>query len=309
MSRHSPNSVLLDSQLGEVTSVAVLVEDFNRYGEEVLCLSKETLKTRKSHLKYLVEYCMRNDLDYVYNLNNIILDDFFTEYGKKRSKNTVNTARRIMKVFLRWLYDYRELSIRANPDAIRLVKIRDKIPKALDDTLIARVIRESQEEQDALMIAVMRESGIRIGEIIELRTEDLIDTQLQIMGKGGIDRMVNITGQLALRLKKFIKDNKRLPHEPLFQNTWAKKGGKLSIGTARLRIQRCFKDIADLEMTPHQLRHSMAVGLLRDGCDLVTIQTQLGHKDIQTTMIYLRIENSFFKESYARSMKKSFLSY
>lgn len=306
------NTVQLQNSLYSVDTtytISDLRDQFIKYGYDVPQHSKWTMRPRETHLKFFVEYCNKIGLYDVRQLNNIILDNFYVEYSKTRQKSTVNTARRVMKVFLRWVDGYKETRLRANPDSIRLVKTRSKLPQAIDDDVISKVIHAAKVQQDALIIATFREAGLRIGELVELRVEDIKDNQIQITNsKDFEDRLVNITGMLAMRLHKFAKDNDRLPQDWLFQNIYDGYGSKMTIKTVRRRVQRCFIETADMHMKPKQLRDSMAIGLLKQGCDLVTIQTQLGHKDIQTTMIYLRIENSYFKESYARSMTKSFIS-
>lgn len=290
--------------------VRELRDQFIRHGYDVDEHSMWTMRPRETHMKFFVEYCEKFGVRDISELNNIVINQFFTEYSLHRQKSTVNTARRTLKVFLRWVDGYKETTIRANPDAIKLVKTRSKLPQAIADHIVSKVIMEAHEEQDSLIIAVFREAGLRIGEIVELRVEDVFDCQIRITESKDLeDRVVNITGMLALRLRRFAINRDSLPHDWLFQNIYKGYGQKMTIKTVRIRVQKCFMEIADLKMKPKQLRDSMAIGLLRSGCDLVTIQTQLGHKDIQTTMIYLRIENSFFKESYARSMPKSILSY
>jgi integrase len=237
------------------------------------------------------------------------MNDYFTEYGKTHSKSTVNSARRILKVFLRWIDEYKELQHRANPDAIRLVRERDTTPKAIPDEIVAMVVRGAENKQDALAIAVFVETGVRVGEIVNLQVYDLYRGRLHIRGKGEVDRFVYVTPRLAYELEHFIESNDRINIDFIFQHVYRGYGEQMSIKTMRNRVQACFEDIAGIHMVPHQLRHSFAINLLGSGCDIVTIQRLLGHKDISTTMVYLRVEDNFVRDSYLKSMPKSIMDY
>ncbi len=68
------------------------------------------------------------------------------------------------------------------------------------------------------------------------------------------------------------------------------------------------KELAGVDMHPHQLRHTFAITLLEAGCDIVTIKELMGHEDINTTMQYLRVTNKFVKDSYKKHFGASYLS-
>jgi integrase/recombinase XerD len=76
----------------------------------------------------------------------------------------------------------------------------------------------------------------------------------------------------------------------------------MSVNRAWQRIKDAFIQVAQYEMTPHQLRHSFAVNLLINGCDLVTIQKSLGHTDLKTTQTYLNISNEILRGQIKKYM-------
>lgn len=84
---------------------------------------------------------------------------------------------------------------------------------------------------------------------------------------------------------------------------------KLSKNTAHKIIRRAAADINEVvgetqdggtrwRIGAHALRHGHAVKALKDGVDVRSVQMQLGHRDLSTTMQYLDLINDDVKESY-----------
>ncbi len=290
-------------------NIDLLVDQFIDYSRESRGHSEWTVRTRKTHLRQFAAFCNRVGVIGLDTLNYQVIDSYFVEYTKTHSKNTTNAGRRILKVFLRWAQFYKEMHLHVAPEAIKLVRVRDRLPKALDMDIIRHVIQNTKNEQDVLMITIMTEAGLRIGELVELQVLDLYTDAVHIRGKGEIDRTVYITDSLATQLQQFIKKRKLQQGEFLFQNdVYTSYGPKLAIGTARNRIQRCFLRLAGVHMVPHQLRHTFAINLLRAGCDIVTIQNLLGHEDVTTTQVYLRVTDNHVKNEYKKYIGDSLLA-
>lgn len=277
-------------------------------------LSIDTINTRRSHLKQFTEFCDGIGVNDICLLNNHFIDQYFVKFRegydghKGHSKSTTNTSKRIMKVFLVWVRDYKEIDIRIHPELIKSVKERDKQPKAIDRNLIAQVVKECPDEQDRLIIAVFSETGVRISELVAIKVKDIHGDSIDIQGKGQVDRRVQVTDALSAALRLFIQVNNRQEDDYLFQNTRTAYGAHLTKDTVWRHVKKWFKQIVDIDMHPHQLRHSFAIFLLESGCDIVTIKELLGHEDINTTMVYLRISNNYIRKEYKSHIGKSLIA-
>lgn len=285
-----------------------LTEQFINYGYTVSEHSKYTMRTRSTHLRQFQHFCEAAGITDVHDVNIVVIDTYFKHYGQTHEKSTCNTGKRIIKVFITWLRDYKELNLLIKPESIKSVKVIDVTPKALELSIIEKVIYEANE-QDSLMIATAFEAGLRINELVNIRMSDMSVADITVIGKGSVERTAHITYELATSLLLFAERQGRLDDDYLFQRSKGWGGGKLTTGTARSRIQNAFMNISGVKMYPHQLRHTFAINLLQRGCDIVTIQRLLGHQDIQTTMVYLRVSNTYISGQYHDFMSESFITH
>jgi site-specific recombinase XerD len=146
--------------------------------------------------------------------------------------------------------------------------------------------------RNAALIAVLYRSGLRIGEALALHPKDIdaeAGTITILHGKGDKRRVVPIDdGALAL-LERWI-DRRRVlglnGRQPLFCTL---KGEPLDDSYVRKAMRRA-ADRAGIEkrVHPHQLRHTHAAELMREGVPANVIQAQLGHSSLATTDVYLR---------------------
>lgn len=283
--------VALENVTLESSTIRALTREFCEYCN-VRC-AKRTMPTRRTHLKQFAEFCEEIGLTDVTKVNNQFISVYIEHYSKTHAKSTVSTDIRILRVFFEWCREYKELDLLLKLKAIRSFKVKSEMPRAIDFEIVRDVVRKSKNESDALLIAIMFESGVRLGEVMKIHVYDIKKESIQVHGKGDKYRIVRITSALATRVSCYIGTSKLLPGDLLFQ---------FSESTARRHIQRAFMRFAGIEMTPHQLRHSFAIHLLRNGCDIVTIQKLLGHEDISTTRIYLRLFDKHVNADYDKTM-------
>lgn len=138
----------------------------------------------------------------------------------------------------------------------------------------------------AVAVLVLICTGVRVGELVNLRSNDFHSDNgaLRVHGKGQRERFVFLVDKDLKNLVAKLAD--RRSGLPLFGH------GEASWSTDWVRRSLCtFASDAGVasKVTPHMLRHTCATLLLEDGVDLRFLQRLLGHESISTTAIYAHV--------------------
>ncbi len=140
------------------------------------------------------------------------------------------------------------------------------------------------------------------GRVEELRLEDLdlAGRRLSVRsGKGLKDRTVYLTASVIFALQEYLAVRGIGPsdHVFLYRNEALKKD------LARSRIRDAGKRVG-VKVYPHKLRHTTATQLLNAGCPVTSIQKFLGHKKLNTTMVYARAYDATVEADYFAAMSR-----
>mgnify|MGYP003386214541 CR=1 FL=1 len=169
----------------------------------------------------------------------------------------------------------------------------NKLPCILSIEQIKRILNCTTNLKHRCMLALVYSSGLRNGELINLKIKDvLFDTkQLFIRGaKGKKDRVTLLSDKIIVNLKHYI--HKQHPTEYLFEGA---KGNEYSQSSLRKVFKNSLKKAKlPLSYRVHDLRHSFATHLLEQGVNLRIIQVLLGHNSSKTTEIYTYVSKSNF---------------
>ena len=152
-------------------------------------------------------------------------------------------------------------------------------------------------QRDAVLLAVLYNSGARVSEITGLRIADvLLDraSSLLLHGKGRKERVVPLWKSTARQLRTWLPRIDRRPDAPVFPN---RSGKRLSRSGVEHRLQvalsraaeRC-PSLAARRISPHTMRHTTAMHLLQSGVDITVIALWLGHEDTTTTHLYVEAD-------------------
>ena len=160
--------------------------------------------------------------------------------------------------------------------------------------------------RDRAMIEVLYATGLRVSELVGLRTTDvrLEQRYVQCLGKGSKERAVPLGDEATAWVRRYQKEarpalSKGRQSPWLFLN--ARGGQRLSrVGFWKILKGHGRKAGIRSALTPHVLRHSFATHLLDRGADLRAIQAMLRHADLSTTQIYTHVLETRLRQVYDR---------
>lgn len=184
--------------------------------------------------------------------------------------------------------------------AIPRAATRRPLPKILSHDQVAALFDCAEQEAKTdlpsavrmlALLELLYGSGLRATELVSLPLSAVPRDApfLTVTGKGGVARMVPVSGRAQQALTRWLAVR---PSAPKF--LFPSRGKHIS----RIRLYQLLKELAvraeisPERISPHVLRHAFATHLLEGGADLRALQTMLGHADIATTQIYTHVDSA-----------------
>jgi site-specific recombinase XerD len=151
--------------------------------------------------------------------------------------------------------------------------------------------------RDAVLFAVLYNTGARVSEVAGLRVADvLLDraSSLHLHGKGRKERVVPLWKSTAAQLRGWFLRIDRSSEAPVFPNCAGKQLSRSGVEhRMRIAIEKASKRCPSLvgrRISPHTIRHTTAMHLLQSGVDITVIAMWLGHEDTATTHLYVEAD-------------------
>jgi site-specific recombinase XerD len=218
------------------------------------------------------------------------------------SPHTVASYVRSIRSFWAWLK--REGFIKKNPlKRVQVPKAPRKIVSTftveqVDSLLKVIPIKRHSGYRDYAIIIALYGTGMRSAELTGLKLEDvdLVGGQIRVTGKGGKQRSVYMSATVFKVLFKYLHNRRpKVGSDYFFVHD---NGQPLTRYYLAHRLQAYGKKakIKDIRCSPHTLRHSFAVGYLRRGGDVFTLQRILGHSTLEMTRHYAEVADSDVEE-------------
>ncbi|MEH2325887.1 MAG: tyrosine-type recombinase/integrase [Nostoc sp.] len=328
------------------------IEQYISYLESIE-RSPNTIRSYAHHLKLYWEYLQAYSLDWM-QVGVIELAEFMAwlrspnpqgvvsinEVIAKRTESTVN----VILTSVCMLYDFHEKTgkvshiplyrsqimpgrkyksflhhiTKGKPIRTRLLKLKEPkhYPKTLLSEEVKQLIDSCNRIRDKFLLCLLNESGIRIGQALGLRHEDIQswDNLIKIVprdnnangarAKTNSQNEVHVTKELMGLYSQYLQDEFMEVlgdhlSDYVFVNLWdGKIGSPMSYSNVMDLFNR-LKRKTGIAARPHLFRHTHATELIREGMEMAYVQKRLGHASIQTTIdTYVHVNNEDLKKAY-----------
>ena len=212
-----------------------------------------------------------------------------------------------LRAFLKFL---RKRDIESlNPERIELAKVGQRDLDLITSDELNRLIDGPKGDsslaglRDRAILELFFSTGLRVSELCALNRDiDLSRDEFSVRGKGEKVRVVFLSAAAKQAIREYEKKRGDVDEALFIQVGRASKNADELRLTPR-SIERIVKGYAikagiTRKVTPHVIRHSFATDLLSAGADLRSVQTLLGHANINTTQIYTHVTNKSLKETH-----------
>jgi integrase/recombinase XerD len=259
--------------------------EFAKWLSEERAITKSTLRTYLASISQFYSYLLRERLVDLSATDVERMRDAYAKYRRGYNRPLPKLPP--------------EEAVRALLDAARRVKPEPKKPRL-----------ELVRLRNIAMLEALRSSGMRVGELVGLKRDDLDYQQhtARVTGKGDKPRVVYFDDTAWNAIQAYLKERndgargRALYQLPLFARHDRRASNKvlpLTTDTVRLVFNALTRDAnIEMAMTPHSLRHAFATKLLEATGDLAVVQDMLGHSSPATTRIYAKVSSKRMREAH-----------
>ncbi len=221
------------------------------------------------------------------NLINYFKKEFL---DKNLSASTYNVNLHAIKYFYLVCFD-RNISKSLLPTS----KVRKRYPTIISKDQFLIIVNNEDNLEHKCWLLLSFCCGLRISEVATLKIEDINSKnhKLRVLGKGNKERYTILPDIVIYFLRLYYR-NKKFIHKKgylFIGNNNAPHILSRSIGNYFTYLKKEYN--LPPEITEHSLRHSFATYYLRNGGDLLTLKSMMGHKTLNSTAIYIHLAQDF----------------
>lgn len=212
---------------------------------------------------------------------------------------TVNNTRRVLSTFFQWLED--EDIIRKSPvKRTKALKEERGDKKPFSDEDVAKMRRECTDMRDRAIFEMLLSSGMRVSELCGLNRDDvdMHERECEVLGKGSKRRTCYFSAEAELYLTEYL--NTRTDDGDALFASKNQRGARLGKSAVEAMMRNLGRRAGVANVHPHRFRRTFATNKLKRGMRLEEIQQLLGHSNMDTTLIYAKVDHELLKVNARR---------
>lgn len=250
--------------------------------------SPATILAYRSDLEQLVEFLTKISIGAPDQIKGSDLDSFRdTLLSQKFTPKSVSRKLNAVKTFFRWMVENRYLTsdLSKNVSHPKVESSQPKFLTPLEYRALRDVVRE--DTRISAMIELILQSGLRISEVANIKSQDVADSNLKIEGYATQpERMVPLNKPAKDALDRYLIDRPKVVSDYVFIS---KTGKPLAVRNIRASVDRFIQKAELPKYSVNDLRTTFIIENIKNGVDLILISQVSGHKRLSTTERYLSL--------------------
>lgn len=292
-----------------------LVDFFLSYLKNEKRLSAHTLKAYATDIKQFESFVLSFHENL--SLEKVSYQDIrawvISLSDQKIDNKSINRKIATLRTFYKLLIQKGKISV--DPTfGIKSLKNAKKLPVYVEETPMENLFdlveypNGYEGLRDRLILELLYSTGVRLSELINLKTNDVdfSGKQIKVLGKRNKYRLIPVIDQLIVLFKKYEQEVVSQFGQTSEFFILSDSGKKLYPVFVQRKVKYYLSQVTTIsKKSPHILRHTFATHLLNRGAELNSIKELLGHASLAATQIYTHNTISQLKEIHKKSHPKA----
>lgn len=272
------------------------IEEFTDYLANIKKASRNTILSYRRDLLQLAAYLESQGITEPARVTRTSLNSYILHL-ENDGKAASSISRMIASIKAFFHYQVSGQKLRRDPsEALKPPKIEKKPPKILTVEEVERFLhqpdkRTPKELRDKAMLELLYATGIRVSELVSLKVSDVnLQVGFITCRDGQKERVIPFGRAAGQALREYMNQARtQLTRDGEAPWLFTNCSGKPMSRQGFWKLVKYYGEKAGIQadITPHSLRHSFAVHLIRGGADLQVVKAMLGHADLATTQMYI----------------------
>jgi len=236
------------------------------------------------------------DIEFIRKITISDMYGFITYCGTERNVTAATRARKIVSIRQFWKYLKNKAHLLENniAEELEAPKLPKRMPKYLSLEESIRLLIESEKNpRDFCILTIFLNCALRLSELVNLNIEQLQTEYINIIGKGDKQRQIYLNPAAKRAVASWLEIRNRI--NPQTNALFITKNGTRVTSRGVQDIVKKYLKKAGLDnrgLSCHKLRHTAVTTMFKYGhVDIRTLQIILGHESLNTTQIYVNVDN------------------